>query len=240
MEQTNLKNIGDSFVLHHHLGLGDSIICNGLVNFLSKKYKNIFLPVKENLLEKINYLYSENNKISTFCIKNESRDEDILKFADENKLKILKLGFESVGTASFNLAFYKQIGLPYRYTYKYFQLPYANDKEVELKEHLIKYYNVDPNNYSVVHNEYQWPGGVFDLKGVDQSNAIFVTRESDIFKNLFLYRRVIQDATSIHCINSSFLHLVERVKTNAKLHYHHLRKNRMHLSNKWTYVDYEN
>ena len=240
MEQTNLKNIGQSFIIHHHLGLGDSIICNGLVNYLSRKYNKIYLPVKTNIYKKIEYLYSENSNVELFEINNESRELDINNFAKENSLKILRLGFENIGTTAFNLAFYKQIQIPYRYSFKYFNLPKAHDREEELKNHLINYYNVDPKNYSVVHNEYQWPGGTFELKNTDQKNTIFVTRESDLFNNIFYYQKLIQDATTIHCINSSFLHLVERVKTSAKLYYHHLRKNKMHLSNKWTYVEYEN
>lgn len=240
MEQTNLKNIGQSFIIHHHLGLGDSIICNGLVNYLSRKYNKIYLPVKTNIYKKIEYLYSENSNVELFEINNESRELDITNFAKENSLKILRLGFENIGTTAFNLAFYKQIKIPYRYSFKYFNLPKAYDREEELKNHLINYYNVDPKNYSVVHNEYQWPGGTFKLKNTDQKNTIFVTRESDLFNNIFYYQKLIQDATTIHCINSSFLHLVERVKTSAKLYYHHLRKNKMHLSNRWTYVDYEN
>ncbi len=240
MEQTILKDIGDSFIIHHHLGLGDSIICNGLVNYLSKKNNKVYLPVKSNLLDKINYLYSENNDVEIFEINNESREKDILHFAEKNSLKVLRIGFDNIGATAFNLAFYKQIGLPYRYTYKYFNLPEALDKEVELQNHLISYYNVDPKNYSIVHNEYQWPGGTFELKNFDEKNTIFVTRKSDIFNNIFYYQKLIQEANTIHCINSSFLHLVERVKSNAKLYYHHLRKNKMHLSNRWTYVDYEN
>lgn len=240
MEQKNLKDIGDSFIIHHHLGLGDSIICNGLVNYLSKKNNKVYLPVKSNLLDKINYLYSDNNDVEIFEIDNESREQDILYFAEKKSVKILRIGFDNIGATSFNLAFYKQIGLPYRYTYKYFNLPEAVDKELELQNHLIDYYNVDPKNYSIVHNEYQWPGGTFELKNTDEKNTIFVTRESDIFNNIFYYQKLIQDANTIHCINSSFLHLVERVKTSAKLYYHHLRKNKMHLSNRWTYVDYEN
>lgn len=240
MEQTILKDIGDSFIIHHHLGLGDSIICNGLVNYLSKKNNKVYLPVKSNLFDKVNYLYSENNDVEIFEINNESREKDILHFAEKNSLKVLRIGFDNIGATAFNLAFYKQIGLPYRYTYKYFNLPEALDKEVELQNHLISYYNVDPKNYSIVHNEYQWPGGTFELKNFDEKNTIFVTRESDIFNNIFYYQKLIKEANTIHCINSSFLHLVERVKSNARLYYHHLRKNKMHLSNRWTYVDYEN
>tara|TARA_B100001057_G_scaffold467816_1_gene526326 strand:- start:639 stop:1379 length:741 start_codon:yes stop_codon:yes gene_type:complete len=239
LESYSLKNIGKEFVLHHHLGLGDTIICNGLVNYLSTKYSKIYLPVKENLLNTVKFLYSENKKLSLFTISNESREEDIYKFALSKNLKILRVGYENVKDQAFNLAFYKQLGLPYRYSQKYFNIPSDINKEVLLKDHLINFYNVDSNNYSVVHNEYQFPGGKFDLKLIDEENAIYVSKESDLFMNLFLYRSLIQKAQTIHCINSSFLHLVERVNSGAKLYYHNLRKNNLHLSNKWTFVEYD-
>ena len=28
----------DEFILYHHLGLGDFIVCNGMVNYLSNKF----------------------------------------------------------------------------------------------------------------------------------------------------------------------------------------------------------
>ena len=238
MEQTNLKNIGQSFIIHHHLGLGDSIICNGLVNYLSRKYNKIYLPVKTNIYKKIEYLYSENSNVELFEINNESRELDITNFAKENSLKILRLGFENIGTTAFNLAFYKQIKIPYRYSFKYFNLPKAYDREEELKNHLINYYNVDPKNYSVVHNEYHWPGGTFKLKNTDQKNTIFVTRESDLFNNIFYYQKLIQDATTIHCINSSFLHLVERMPNKDKLFYHDVRVSNFKLNDKWSTINY--
>ena len=239
IEQTNTENIGNEFVLHHHLGLGDSIVCNGIVNYLSKQYSKIYLPVKRSIYETLSYLYSENEKVNLFEISNETREEDIYNFAINKKIKILRVGYSNVKDVPFNLAFYKQLNLPYRYTYKHFFLPGSINKEMQLKEHLINYYKVDPSNYSLVHNEYHWPGGIFELDKIDKKNTIYVTKESDLFNNLLLYRKLIEDAKSIHCINGSFLHLVERVKTDAKLFYHHVRKNKLHLGNNWTYVDYE-
>ena len=238
-ESSSLKNLGDEFVLHHHLGLGDTIICNGLVNFLSTKYSKIYLPVKENLFSTVQFLYSENKKLSLFKISNESREEDIDEFASSKNLKILRVGYQNVKDQPFNLAFYKQLGLPYRYSKKYFNIPSDINKEILLKEHLINFYNVNPKSYSIIHNEYQFPGGKFDLKYTDKENAIYVSKESDLFMNLFLYKGLIESAQTIHCINSSFLHLVERVNKRAKLYYHNLRKNNLHLSNKWTYVEYD-
>ena len=55
---------------------------------------------------------------------------------------------------------------------------------------------------------------------------------------MFFYEQIIKEAAEIHCINGSFLHLVERIDTKAKLYYHHLRKNNMYLSKKWKWVTY--
>ena len=39
----NLSKISDSeLVVYHHLGLGDHLICNGLVNYLSLDFKKYF------------------------------------------------------------------------------------------------------------------------------------------------------------------------------------------------------
>ena len=80
-------------------------------------------------------MYSDNDNVEIFEIDNESREQDILSFAKKNSLKILRIGFDNIGATAFNLAFYKQIGFPYRNSYKYFNLPEAIYKEVELQNH---------------------------------------------------------------------------------------------------------
>ena len=37
----------NKLILHHHLGLGDHLTCNGLVNYLSEIFNEIYLPVFE-------------------------------------------------------------------------------------------------------------------------------------------------------------------------------------------------
>ena len=49
---------GNEFIIYHHLGLGDVVICNGLINFVSKNYNKVYLIVDINLLNQIEYLYS--------------------------------------------------------------------------------------------------------------------------------------------------------------------------------------
>ena len=121
LSKFSLKDIENKeFILHHHLGLGDSIVCNGMVNYLSKDFKKIYLPVKDNNYKTIKFLYSENNRVEIFKVENETRENDVSNFANNNNLEILRVGFKNVGDTPFNKAFYKQLNLPYKYSIKYF------------------------------------------------------------------------------------------------------------------------
>ena len=129
-EKFSLKDIENKeFILHHHLGLGDSIVCNGMVNYLSKHFEKIYLPVKDNNYKTMKFLYSENNRVEIFKVENETRENDVSNFANNNNLEILRVGFKNVGDTPFNKAFYKQLNLPYKYSIKYFRNYFFNISE---------------------------------------------------------------------------------------------------------------
>ena len=88
----------------------------------------------------------------------------------------------------------------------------------------------------MVHSESSYEE--YDLTINSSLNKIYVNKETDIFGNMFLYEWLIKNAKEIHCINGSFLHLVERVSTKAKLFYHHKRKNNIYISDNWQWIKY--
>ena len=234
-----LEDIKDNeIVLHHHLGLGDHIICNGLVNQISHVLDMVHLPVKTHYYEMIKFLYRENNKVKLFQVSNNDSGNDVLDYAKVNNKKILRIGFELVKNNPFNSWFYEQIGYPYEYSFKYFYIPTADNEENELKEYLLNYYKIDDSDYVIVHNESH--EGKYNLKSINSSKIIYMTKESDLFNNMLLCRKLIINAKEIHCINSSFLHLVDRIKTDANLYYHNIRNSKFTLDEKWNVVNYDN
>ena len=54
MTLNNINDIKDSFVLYHHL-LG-IIICNGMVNYISRSFKRIHLIVDKKFYKQISFL----------------------------------------------------------------------------------------------------------------------------------------------------------------------------------------
>ena len=233
-----LKDIkSDEFILMTHLGLGDHIILNGLVNHLSEKFKKIHLTVHTSTINNIEYLYSQNKKVRLIELPKNDELKTLENYSFNNKLEILQLGFSNVKKTPFNIAYYRQLKIPYSYSLNKYFKPEDENKEIELQEQLIKYYSANPSQIVLIHNESS--KGTFELKNIKSNNNIYITKESDIYNNLFLYSKIISEAYEIHCLDSSFLHLVERTKTNAKLYFHDLFGASVRLSKNWYYVRYE-
>lgn len=204
-----------TIVLHHHQGLGDIIICNGLVNYLSDLFDKIILPINKQYYEQICYLYLENPKVEIFKIDNESEIYERFK-----KIQVLRVGFEK-NFGKFNTSFYKQLNIPYSVSFDFFHVPRNNKKETELMDHLMKFYKVE-TDYRLVHKRSSY--GQVNLDIDDSLPTIIIEKDTDIFNNIFLYTKLIEHAKEIHCIDSSILHLVERVPTKSNLFFHPIKK----------------
>ncbi len=226
-------------ILYPHLGLGDMIICNGMVNKLSNFFSKINLIVDKKFHDQAKYLYSNNQKVEILSetpTEVNNLDDYVSNLALNKNLKILRVAQMKSGKPFYH-EFYKSIRLPYKISYKEFKMPEDKHLQDELKKHLINIYNADPKNYTIVHRDSS--NKSYDLN-IDNQNIIFVEEKSDLFKNIFLYKKIIQEAREIHCINSSFLHLVDRVDTKAKLYYHDVRGGIIKLKKDWKIIYYEN
>lgn len=230
----------ESFLLNHHLGLGDHIICNGLANYLSESSKFIFMPVKKKYYEMVKFLFSENPKIQLFALNpNIDEVDQINFFAYKNDLEILRVGYEKTSTP-FSEGFYSQLGLDYSVSKTKFKLPFDSEKSLKLENHLKKIYNIY-NDYDIFHLESTT--GKYKLENLKiESNhdAVFIEKDTDLFNNLFLYKNLIINAKSIHCIDSAVFHLVERLETSGDLYFHNFKNNLESLNffKEWKIINY--
>ena len=242
----NLKNMNDTkFIFYSHLGLGDQIILSGGVNFLSEKYKKIYVVSYNKFQNSMDLLYKNNDKVEVLYLpvkfdnltQDNSKIEDfVTSFSIKHNLKILKVGYEyQIKKMRFYESFYKQIHLNYKISYDYFSLSNNQQQVNKLTDYLKDFYDIE-GNFKLIHNEHS--SGVLELKGINDENNIFITRESDPFNNIFYYEGLIKEASEIHCINSSFAHLVDRLSTTGKLIYHGVIGSRLKFKQNWEFVDY--
>jgi hypothetical protein len=241
----NLSSINNSkFILHHHLGLGDHFVLNGMVNFVSKKYEKIYIPAKTHNYSTVKFMYENNNKVEVFEVGNLTEHKDVANFGKKEGLEILRVGFEKLKmNGEFNPKFYNQLDLSYDISFDYFDPNYVQENNKLLESHLKTYYKCS-NNYIILHIE---GSTISDIEGSLKIDShlpkILIEKKSDIFKNLLYYLDVIKNAKEVHCINSSVFTLVERIPTNGKLFFHNLSKSdntkKFTAFNKeWTFVDY--
>ena len=236
---------GQNFVFYSHLGLGDQIILSGAINYLSKKYEKIYLVSYEKFKNSLNSLYNNNSSIEMVFLpepfnklkQDKSEIEEFVKnYGEKNNLEILKVGYENqIKRLRFYESFYKQLKIEYQISYDYFSLNNDELMVKKLSSYLKNYFEIE-GNFKLIHNEHS--SGFVDLKNINEKNNIFVTRDSDPYNNLFLYEDLIKNASEIHCINSSFAHLVDRLNTNGKLIYHEVLGSRLKFKKEWSYINY--
>jgi hypothetical protein len=217
--------------IHHHLGLGDHIICNGLVRKLYKQHKETFLFVKENNYDNVKFMYRDLSKLK--LIKGD--DAYAVKYIRDNNLNkfYLRVGHENMSPLFlFDESFYAQLIIPFEERWKSFYIHRDENKEQEL------YHKLNKNNekYALIHN-----------KGSDSVDRINYDLVNDGLKKIFVeksetifdYIKLIENAEEIHCIDSSFIHLVNSLDLDNKKFFHknfRLRGTDLNLKGIWNII----
>ncbi|HYM23801.1 MAG TPA: hypothetical protein VEU08_11340 [Vicinamibacterales bacterium] len=216
-------------VVYHHPGLGDALICNGLVHHVADRMDRVYVPCKPEYLGTLRCLYSERPAIEVFPVHDWVTDVDAM--AASKDCPVLLVGHELCDRRRFDASFYEQVGIPFDVRYSRFSLP-----EVIPSEHTL-YDRLAPREpYGLMHRENSL--GVFTLRVGSTLPMVDVRRRTDPYGNLLAFRRLICDADEIHCINSSVIHLVDGLATKGRLFYHAVRKTDFTLRPCWTVVPY--
>lgn len=188
-------------LIYHHLGLGDHIICNGLVRRIIKNnpQTKIELAVKKKNL----------NNVSRMFI-----DCDISFAVVDNNYINGNLGWSFGGDRSVNFdeAFYKQANVDFLHRWQSFYISRDYNKENTVCEYL----NL-PAKFALVHNTAS--AGKVDIDLKTKLPVVSMSR-TPVESTMFDWMGVIERATEIHCINSSFVHLVDSMLPKAKLFYY--------------------
>lgn len=199
----------DLFVLWH-LGLGDHIICNGLIRKISKQYNTIFLPVKIHNITNISDMFKDLNNIKIIPVTN---DLDMIKYSDSMKsysCEFLKLGIFGdnfmKNCSSFEESFYLQSNMEPSIRWSDFKYINNEKKQDELL-------NSIKDDYVFVHDDETRKLGInYSLL---KNNYTIYKPKHNLGKisnySIFDYIKVLYFAKEIHCIDSSFACLVDQL-----------------------------
>ena len=197
-----------------HLGLGDHIICNGLVRKLRETFDIVYMPAKHHNAHSVRDLFHDDEGIEIIPVKGDQDAKDkrdlFASYVDE----IINIGHFGAdfleNCKSFDESFYTQCGFPFKDRWSAFFYERDKDKEEELYHELAT-----DEPYVFVHDDLK-RRYIIDNKHF--GTGLPVIRPAHLFgdkslNSLVHYGKVIEEAHEIHCIDSSFACYIEHLNT---------------------------
>jgi hypothetical protein len=200
--------------IYHHLGLGDHIICNGLVRHYKELYGEISVFCKPHNYKNVKYMYRDDTKINILPIGD---DSDVDNYIISNGIEgdVIRIGFNKLHNypdCKFDEAFYKIAELPFEYRFSKFFFLRDHSVENEVYEYL------NPNN-----EEYIFIHGNIDKNKIKTDLKIIENPENF---NVFNILKVLENATEVHIMESSIKCLVNSyIFDKPKFYYHQYVRN---------------
>jgi len=202
--------------IYHHLGLGDHIICNGMVRHYSELYDNVVLFSYSHNLSNVEYMYRDLKNLEVFDFETE---DHLVKYIIENNLQphLIKIGFERLpgylNKMTFDKAFYRMMGLDFMIRFDKFFFK-RNDE----KENLVcKTLNPNDEKYIFVIDD---PNRGFNIDMNKVSNNYKIIKNNYNFM-MFDYIKLLENAEEIHTMQTGFLDLINSYKMNKPKIYRH-------------------
>jgi hypothetical protein len=203
------------FYIYIHLGLGDAILCNGLIRNLYKIRKDVCLFCSPENVDNIKYMFRDLNL--TYQISTDLEAIEFLKKIPEYDQFEIEGNFirSNIDKYNFDECFYQQINLDYNKRWDDFYIERDSVAEEEIYKTLINF----KSPYAFVHDDEQ-RGFSIEEKYISSDLSIF-RPNTNYNVNVFSYLKIIENATEIHCMDSSFKHLIDSLSTvKGKLFYH--------------------
>jgi len=217
----------NELIIHTHIGLGDQILCNGLIRYLLEKdgYDSIDIFSKKNHFEMIKFMYRDDPRINVININsNDGGSVEynfVANYRQKNKQKkFLRVGHEHLPPDHVNKTkncweyFYEQLNMPHKIKIDYFKL-----KE-DLHEENRVYNKLNPSNEEFIFVHDVSSVGKFSLNIESDLKMI----KNDVSENVFHFTKILREAKEIHVIDSSFKCMLDMIPTTGKLHYHEIKK----------------
>lgn len=205
--------VNKNILIHHHLGLGDHLICNGLVRFINEQTNPdiIYLPTKKHNLFTVKKMYEDEPKIIPLGVND---DKDVHTLSQIKKCnKIISVGFYKTRN-DWDVSFYDTNDISFDIRWKYFKINRNLKRENKIKN--IVGLNNEP--FILIHNK--GSNCEFNLNINTNLKKIFVTSLTDC---LLDWCGLIEEAQEVHCIDSSFIHLAQSLNVKNGV-FHKIRK----------------
>ena len=185
--------------IYHHLGLGDHIICNGLVRTLINKNEEYKMFVKSHNLTTVTSMYSDLKNLS-FLVGDDSYSNNFIRNNNLKREDLIIAGFyRHPQSKEFDDSFYLQNDVPFVNRWEKFHCNRDMEKEIGL----FKKFNVKEGEYIFLHDD-KSRGYEIDESYVINKNLPIIRPVIGYTNNSFDYCYLMQHSKESHFMDSSF------------------------------------
>jgi len=199
--------------IYHHLGLGDHITCHGIVRYYAEIFKKVNLFVKPNYFENVKYMYNDLKNLNLIPADDMTA---IMYLRASNIENVLYVGAVTINgydasrlteeNGNFEEQFYKMANVPFECKYTKFYINRDKNREMELFNSL----DIKEGEYIFTHTG----GGSLKEENVINKNLKRISPDTHAF---FDWIYVIENAKEIHCMDSSYLCLIDCLNLNSNI-----------------------
>lgn len=206
--------------IYHHLGLGDHIICNGLVRSLIDPSEEYKMFVKEHNLTSVSFMYRDLSNLS-FIVGDDSYANHFINENNLSKNNLILAGFtKHPDSKEFDDNFYIQNNLPFENRWDNFYV----ERDIDREMFLFKKYDVKENEYVFIHDDAD--------RGININNLYVINKNLKIIKpnkkltsNIFDYCYLMENGAELHFIDSSFRLLYDSLLSQKENLFYHVNYN---------------
>jgi len=204
----------ENIFIHQHLGLGDHIVCNGLIREICKATNNYFLAVKSRNFKSVEYMFRDVKNLKCIDVGDDSiADAEALNQCEKLNCKLLKIGHEFfIHSCRFDESFYKQLNINFNKRWDSFHF----ERDTIREDEFYKFLNL-PDKYIFINEDIQ--RNVY-LTRIENTKDFQYRSDKNTTKNIFDYIKVLENAEEIHVMESSFLFICDSLNLKGKLYAH--------------------
>jgi hypothetical protein len=192
--------------IYHHLGLGDHIICNGMVRYFHKENGALKLFCYEHNYKNVAYMYRDLENFELISVKDENEADSIIKNLDSS-IKVIKIGFNKLSEFTdrvFDEAFYAIAGLDFSVKMNNFYF----ERELEVEKEILFKMNPTGEKYVFIHDDIHRGFKIDESRILSPYKKIYNDNSIPLFHCISL----IENAEEVHVMQSSIKDLINSFK----------------------------
>lgn len=203
-----------NLVVFGHQGLGDHIICNGLVRKLAADRDWVVLFVIKPYYESVGFMFRDLKNLSLMAIDGYDHGKIERDWFDRSGMPTLSMGYMTgaspFDSRNFDREFYRQAGIEFEHKWSGWRL----DRENEIRP--------PKKRYGIIHES---PERGFEIDRSHLNPDIEYYEPKDWAPdNFFRLCSVLENAAEIHSINTATLNLLEHLNPKGRLVFHRYAK----------------